>query len=66
MILFVNDETQELPEGATLKDLKDKLGIKDQGIAFARNEEVVPLMEHSTCKLKEQDRIIIIQATQGG
>ena len=66
MIVFVNDDPEELPEGASLSDLKAKLGLKDKGFAFSKNEQIVPQCDHSNCILEDQDHIIVIEATQGG
>jgi thiamine biosynthesis protein ThiS len=67
MRIFVNEESNDIQEGSTLKDLREQLGIvKDEGFAFAKNEEIIPHAVHEKTFLAEFDRIVIIQATQGG
>ena len=67
MKVFVNDEPNEIEEGSTLKDLRNQLGlVQDDGFAFARNEEIIPHTIHDQTSLVELDRIVVIQATQGG
>ena len=67
MRILVNEEGRELPEGSTLSTLLDALSIKDlRGWAVAVNEQVIPLDEMSLRELIEGDRVLLIQATQGG
>ena len=67
MKIFVNDESNEIEEGSTLMDLRHQLGmVQDDGFAYARNEEIIPHTVHDQTLLAELDRIVIIQATQGG
>ena len=67
MRISVNDETREIPEGSTLSNLLTSLALEDlRGWAVAINEQVIPSEEMNTRKLFEGDRILLIQATQGG
>ena len=67
MKIFVNDESNEIEEGSTLMDLRHQLGmVQDDGFAYARNEEIIPHAVHGQTLLVELDRIVVIQATQGG
>ena len=67
MKIFVNDESNEIEEGSTLMDLRKRLGmVQDDGFAYARNEEIIPHTVHDQTLLGELDRIVVIQATQGG
>ena len=67
MRILVNEEGRELPEGSTLSTLLDALSLKDlRGWAVAVNEQVIPSNEMSLRKLMEGDRVLLIQATQGG
>ena len=67
MRISVNDESREIPEGSTLSNLLTSLALEDlRGWAVAINEQVIPSEEMNTRKLFEGDRILLIQATQGG
>jgi sulfur carrier protein len=67
MRILVNEEGRELPEGSTLSTLLDALSLEDlRGWAVAVNEQVIPSGEMSLRKLMEGDRVLLIQATQGG
>ena len=67
MRILVNEEGRELPEGSTLLTLLDALSLEDlRGWAVAVNEQVIPSSEMSLRELMEGDRVILIQATQGG
>jgi thiamine biosynthesis protein ThiS len=67
MKVFVNDESKEIPSGSSLYSLLNDIGMKDfSGWAIALNEEVVPFDEIKEKSLNEGDRLILVQATQGG
>jgi len=46
--------------------LNEVLGEKTKGTAVAVNDAVVPKTEWEKYELKENDKVIIIKATQGG
>jgi len=67
MKVFVNDNPEEVEENCSLESLKDNLGlINSKGWAIALNESIVTKDKHPITFLSEGDRIILIQATQGG
>ena len=67
MKLNVNDQSIELPVGSVLSKVADDLLLSARtGIAIAVNEQVVPKSEWEKFILKENDSVIIIQASQGG
>lgn len=67
MTVFVNDQPRVLVTGAQLADLLRELGLAERkGVAIAINDEVVPRSTWPTRALSEGERILVIQATQGG
>ncbi len=70
MTIFINDVATEIPTTTrTLTDvLKNILNIsKDKkGIAIAVNEEVIPKNQWDQFTIKENDRLLVIIAAQGG
>ena len=67
MKVFVNDDTKEIPAGSSLHSLLNDIGMNEfSGWAIALNEEVVPFAEIKQKSLNEGDRLILVQATQGG
>lgn len=67
MTVFVNDQPRTVATGAQLADLLRELGFAERkGVAIAINDEVVPRATWPTRMLAEGERILVIQATQGG
>jgi len=65
--VFVNDEPKKIDFGLSLKSFLLQLDMLDfSGWAIALNEVVVPEGEIGGKKLSDGDRLILIQATQGG
>jgi sulfur carrier protein len=61
--ITVNGEPRTLAPGAAVTDL---LPPSPQGMAVARNGEVVPRAQHATTPLVDGDVIEIVTAVQGG
>jgi sulfur carrier protein len=67
MKVFLNDEQRETLDDIKLIDFLNDLGMNSlNGWAVAVNEEVVPTDKLTNFILSDNDRIILIQATQGG
>ena len=66
MRVSVNGEKYELPEGLTVGELVERVGLADQRIALEVNREIVPRGEYAATKLREGDRIEIVRAIGGG
>ncbi|OUU27263.1 MAG: thiamine biosynthesis protein ThiS [Verrucomicrobia bacterium TMED44] len=67
MKISVNDENYEILDDSNLTSLLNLLGMKDlKGWALALNEKVIAKSDFDQTKLIEGDRVILIQATQGG
>jgi len=65
--IFVNDQLREVAADTTLALLMGELGMAERkGIAAAVNGAVAPRGEWQTRRLTVGDRVIVIQATQGG
>jgi sulfur carrier protein len=67
MNLRVNDQPRRVAPGATLLDLLRELALAERkGVAVAVNDTVVPRATWPTHALADSDRVLVIQATQGG
>ncbi len=67
MTVFVNDQPRALAAGTVLVELLRELGLAERkGVAIAINDEVVPRATWPTRPLADGERILVIQATQGG
>lgn len=66
MIISVNGEPREIDDQATLGDVIVGLGIRRDGIAVARNDDVVSRGAIDTTKLAPGDSVEIIVAVAGG
>jgi sulfur carrier protein len=65
--VLLNDETRELNGKATVGSLLEEIELTDlAGWAVAVNEQVIAKDETLDYELTEGDRVILIQATQGG
>ena len=67
MTIRVNDQPRRVADGATLFDLLRELALAEsRGVAVAINDTVIPRAGWSARALVEADRVLVIQATQGG
>ena len=66
MNLMVNGEAATVPDGATLADVLDRLGLPAKGIAIERNREVVPKSLYYVTHLTDGDKLEIVQFVGGG
>lgn len=67
MTIHVNDQPRALADGTKLADLLRELGLAERkGVAIAINDEVAPRSTWPTRALADGERILVIQATQGG
>lgn len=66
MIVSLNGATRELPSGATVTEALALLACPPRGIAVAVNEQVVPASRWSATPLRDEDRVEVLTAAQGG
>jgi sulfur carrier protein len=67
MIIFINDVPLELDNLCNISTILNKKGINDYtGIAIAVNEQVISRRKWDEFIVQENDKILIIKATQGG
>ena len=67
MNISLNDEPHEITEGMKLKDFLITLDFDNfNGWAVAINENVIPRDTFQLVTLQQGDRLLLIQATQGG
>jgi sulfur carrier protein len=65
--VLVNDRARSVAAGATVLSLLTELGlVARKGVAVAVNDGVVGRSQWPTRTLQPSDRVLIIQATQGG
>ena len=63
----VNDQPRSVAADWTVHSLAQSLGLAERkGVAFALNGSVAPRQKWSSQPLRAGDKVIIIQATQGG
>ena len=66
MTILLNGNEHECPDGYTVAQLLEQLGIQTAGTAVARNETVVRKAVHAETVLQPGDRVEIIRAVAGG
>ncbi len=66
MNIQLNGETTPVDDSATLGDIVRRMNLEGSRYAVEVNEELVPRSEHDGYRLKEGDRVEIVQAIGGG
>ncbi len=66
MTVKVNGQAREVAEGTTLGQLVAALGVRREGVAVARNDDVVARSALDLTPLGSGDTIEIIAAVAGG
>ena len=67
MEIILNNRTHQVVEKTSIKIALDNwIGEKQKGIAVAVNETIVPKAQWDSFELKDNDKVLVIKATQGG
>lgn len=67
MNIYINDDIKQIGEDDTLQSVIDHVDIKrKKGIAVAVDNQVIPRNQWEHYYLKENAKVVIITATQGG
>ncbi len=66
MTIILNDNAITIDENFNVLQLLQKVKSPINGIAVAINNEIVPQHTWGSVQLKPDDKLLIIQATQGG
>jgi sulfur carrier protein len=64
--VIVNDQTQQYPDGLTVWQLLQQLGLEGKPVAVELNQELVPRGQHAETTLQDGDRLEIVSLTGGG
>jgi sulfur carrier protein len=66
VIITVNGERREVPDGLTVDGLLAHLAVKREYTAVALNREVTPRSTYASTVLREGDRVEIVRPMGGG
>lgn len=66
MHIQLNGETLELPEGASVADLIERLELSGRRVAVERNLDIVPRSQYASTTLADGDRLEVVHAIGGG
>lgn len=66
MQIFINDIAAECPENSSISQILSQQSIVPQNIAIALDNVVIPKKQWETTVVKNNSRLIIIKAVQGG
>lgn len=66
MKVIVNDEVHVLSDNCSVEEVLQKLSISMPGLAVAIDNQVIPKAQWPHRKIKEDEKIMLIRATQGG
>lgn len=64
--ISVNESSKDIHENTSLEQLIHEMRDSDKGIAVAINNVVISRTSWNEVLLRQDDRVLIIQATQGG
>jgi thiazole synthase len=66
MLLQINGEQREFPDGLTVAGLVAQLGIKPDRVAVELNLEIVPRSSWEATTLKNGDKLEVVHFVGGG
>ena len=66
MELLVNGERRPVPDGTTVAQLLDVLGLPRERVAVEVNLDIVPRAEHASRRLSPGDRVEVVSFVGGG
>jgi sulfur carrier protein len=66
MILHINGESRNFPDGLTVAALVGQLGMKTDRVAVELNLEIVPRSNWDSTHLKDGDKLEIVHFVGGG
>jgi sulfur carrier protein len=66
MQLLVNGAALDLPDGASVSNLIERMQLSGKRLAVEVNGEIVTRSAHADTQLREADRVEIVQAIGGG
>jgi thiazole synthase len=66
MILHINGEPREFPDGLTVAALVAQLGMKPDRVAVELNLEIAPRSNWTTTPLKDGDKLEVVHFVGGG
>ena len=66
MKIQINGESREMPDGSSLRDVVDTLGLAAERVAIELNQHVVRRVEWANTELRDGDRVEIVHFVGGG
>ena len=66
MRLIINGEDLEVSKAETLQELMGELRIKPERVAVEVNLAIIKKSDYGSCRLKDRDRIEIVNFVGGG
>ncbi len=66
MTITLNGEARTVPDGITLAELIEQLGLAGKFVAVERNKEVVSFRSYAETTLADGDRLEIVTLVGGG
>jgi thiamine biosynthesis protein ThiS len=66
MLLYINGEQREFPDGLTVAALVAQLGMKPDRVAVELNLDIVLRTQWETITLKNGDRLEVVHFVGGG
>lgn len=64
--IFLNEEERTVGSNTNISELLHQINAPTVGIAIAVNSTIIPQSIWTQTHLKQNDKVLIVQATQGG
>ena len=66
MVIHLNGEKKQVPDGLSVRSLLEHLEIKPERVAVEINEEIVHKATYGAVTVREGDRVEVVQFMGGG
>lgn len=66
MIIVINGESREMPEGITVVALLERMGMRSDRVAIERNRDILPRARWAETQVQASDSFEIVQLVGGG
>ena len=66
VIIVINGEPQEMPEGLTVSALLERVGMRSDRVAIERNRDILPRARWAETQVQASDSFEIVQLVGGG
>ncbi|HEV2206497.1 MAG TPA: sulfur carrier protein ThiS [Candidatus Acidoferrales bacterium] len=66
MVIVINGESHEIPDGLTVAALLERVGMRSDRVAIERNRDILPRARWAETQVQASDSFEIVQLVGGG